>query len=779
MTRHWAPGLCSSSKKLCVFSSSPTSLFSEPRPQQPLAEAASALLRNENGDNLVERPGVQIFSSYGLAALSTRAARLRETVTAKEILSDLTEAEFALTLLDSRAAAAAAADAVRIEQAENASGTNTSLPAPPDVDDSGVVSIDVDKLVAKLERHQMTLDDRLSFYGSSTDTRLRELEDGVALYAYLNVSEMVDLLERVAETRSVLCELHEGCNVGSDSERPCGDDVMEGGYAASDDDDSEGLELLEPLRKGTERAKKAQQRTRKLLMKARELRDDFMARTEALSPSPLPDIDEWGGVDGSSTGSLGIVNGSSTLPTKEGSIDKDNNVTMDSNLSGKRSEGLIWAVRIRLNYMSMSFKRWVRDWTQQNVTQTVEAQQLNESDTDNTSPWEVFIRDDGTVDVDAAIQTGREAVRFSEELWDRLNGRSDSSEEGQETTPVWSTERVLRESPAVQRRAEKLRSAQEALWEIRDMDLERSPSSDRSATVSSDARRLRRKMRRRECVAERRCRLAGVDLDMERICGVIALEIDQANSDTWTSSWRDNQRRILAEYGLLDSQVMVLLATLKAIDDAFKSEPMSSEANKVEDLTLQRIDEAELDVVATQVEELVMRFGLTASEPLKRPARIRKESEEGWKSLVAFGSVDGVPSIQLPTSQLVSKEAISILAKAQAGVEFYARGTALLGDDIRYGFMLCGKAIGGATLSPREARTLQRTAKDLVTVVPVTIILIIPLTPVGHVLIFSFIQRIAPGFFPSTFTERRQNLMKLYEAISDNDEDTPSRQRRR
>lgn len=80
--------------------------------------------------------------------------------------------------------------------------------------------------------------------------------------------------------------------------------------------------------------------------------------------------------------------------------------------------------------------------------------------------------------------------------------------------------------------------------------------------------------------------------------------------------------------------------------------------------------------------------------------------------------------------------------------------------------VVTGKAIQGETLSQREARTLQRTAKDLVTVVPFIVILLIPLTPVGHVLVFSFIQRIYPDFFPSTYTERRQNLMKLYDAIS-------------
>ena len=61
----------------------------------------------------------------------------------------------------------------------------------------------------------------------------------------------------------------------------------------------------------------------------------------------------------------------------------------------------------------------------------------------------------------------------------------------------------------------------------------------------------------------------------------------------------------------------------------------------------------------------------------------------------------------------------------------------------------------------REVRTLRRSGKDLLTLIPTLIIIILPLTPVGHVLIFSFIQRYFPEFFPSTYTERRQNLLKV------------------
>ena len=57
----------------------------------------------------------------------------------------------------------------------------------------------------------------------------------------------------------------------------------------------------------------------------------------------------------------------------------------------------------------------------------------------------------------------------------------------------------------------------------------------------------------------------------------------------------------------------------------------------------------------------------------------------------------------------------------------------------------------------------RRTFRDFVTFIPFIIILIIPLTPIGHVFVFGAIQRFFPDFFPSCFTERRQNLLQLFE----------------
>ena len=62
-------------------------------------------------------------------------------------------------------------------------------------------------------------------------------------------------------------------------------------------------------------------------------------------------------------------------------------------------------------------------------------------------------------------------------------------------------------------------------------------------------------------------------------------------------------------------------------------------------------------------------------------------------------------------------------------------------------------------------QALRRTLKDILTFVPFIIILIIPMTPLGHVLVFGFIQRYFPDFFPSQFNQRRQEMVKTYEDL--------------
>jgi len=88
-------------------------------------------------------------------------------------------------------------------------------------------------------------------------------------------------------------------------------------------------------------------------------------------------------------------------------------------------------------------------------------------------------------------------------------------------------------------------------------------------------------------------------------------------------------------------------------------------------------------------------------------------------------------------------------------------------QDIQLALNMLARAVfEGYTLRAREVKLLRRIGKDVLVIVPFIIILLIPLSPVGHVLVFGFIQRFFPDFYPSQFTEQRQNIMSMYSSIT-------------
>jgi hypothetical protein len=57
---------------------------------------------------------------------------------------------------------------------------------------------------------------------------------------------------------------------------------------------------------------------------------------------------------------------------------------------------------------------------------------------------------------------------------------------------------------------------------------------------------------------------------------------------------------------------------------------------------------------------------------------------------------------------------------------------------------------------PSSRQVVRRTLVDLMALVPYTIIMIIPLSPPGHVFAFSLMKKCFPAAIPSPFTAQRQ-----------------------
>lgn len=629
-------------------------------------EAAEAM-PEEGGE---EQAVGELFPSYmqrdqpqagGLAALSTRARQLRELLRANEIRNDLTEAEFALTLLavSSLQSGELEVDGGDAPDADSVAASSKGTQSNPVA--SG--KIDLETLIAKLERHRAYLE----------DTRTRPMSRTASKQT---TDQLDDTLMRISEINA---------------------------------------RLQEAL---------------------------AVARQAAVEEDPA--LDEGGPEQ--------------ELPTDSG--------------EGARSMPLLGMAKDKV----LKWQQGIRSREEQAAASKEAAAAEQDGRRSRMDLIEeqiaVFVRDDGTVDVDAAIETGREVARFSAELWERLNGKPPAAEGGGAPEasmlpgeaggmPYDEMLKTVETSPQVQAARDTFLQEQARLFEARDSlaamlpiekrgELAWSPNENVSPPVVMSPEEKRRAIQA-EKAASRRARLAALDLDMERCRRLIGCEIEQSTSESWTTTWLAEQRRLVAEFGLLDAQLTVLLGVLR-------------ESGDWDENALNLIDPDELDVVETQIVELVSRVGgFMPSDP--ETAATKRTGIDGF----FLDLID--PSRWQDALQpgRLNKQGTVFWSKLQAGLSFYTTGTRLLGDDLNYAVSLLGKAVQGTTLAPREARTLRRTAKDLVTLVPFVIILLIPLSPVGHVLVFSFIQRVFPDFMPSTYTERRQNLMKLYEAISPED----------
>ncbi|KZV16081.1 hypothetical protein F511_25913 [Dorcoceras hygrometricum] len=76
-------------------------------------------------------------------------------------------------------------------------------------------------------------------------------------------------------------------------------------------------------------------------------------------------------------------------------------------------------------------------------------------------------------------------------------------------------------------------------------------------------------------------------------------------------------------------------------------------------------------------------------------------------------------------------------------------GTQLLYVDILESVGFLGKKFCGHKVTKRERRKMQRTAIDVVALVPITILMLIPVTPVGHAAMLAAIRKYIPSLVSS------------------------------
>ncbi|XP_068641053.1 uncharacterized protein [Aristolochia californica] len=94
-------------------------------------------------------------------------------------------------------------------------------------------------------------------------------------------------------------------------------------------------------------------------------------------------------------------------------------------------------------------------------------------------------------------------------------------------------------------------------------------------------------------------------------------------------------------------------------------------------------------------------------------------------------------------------------------------GTRLLFVDMSVATGLLWKQVCRQTLTHREAKKLRRTLADVASVIPVAILMLLPLSAVGHAAILAAIKKYAPCLIPSPYSSARLDVIKQLNRTKD------------
>eukprot|EP00249_Psilotum_nudum_P023588 c28931_g1_i1 orf=179-1192(+) len=93
------------------------------------------------------------------------------------------------------------------------------------------------------------------------------------------------------------------------------------------------------------------------------------------------------------------------------------------------------------------------------------------------------------------------------------------------------------------------------------------------------------------------------------------------------------------------------------------------------------------------------------------------------------------------------------------------KGTQLLTTDVTDAVALLMRSLLGHQLTERERKFLKRTFTDLASVIPISLLMLLPVTAIGHAAILAAIQKYIPSLIPSAYAPERIELLKQLEQL--------------
>ncbi|KAE8713171.1 cytochrome P450 93A1 [Hibiscus syriacus] len=171
----------------------------------------------------------------------------------------------------------------------------------------------------------------------------------------------------------------------------------------------------------------------------------------------------------------------------------------------------------------------------------------------------------------------------------------------------------------------------------------------------------------------------------------------------------------------------------------------------------------------------VCRFEQLRNELIELEKRVKRTAdqsafEEDVKVTVdRRGSIDDVGHAQLVEVEVEKKGSFieKSLEKIKETSMDVMQGTQLLAIDVAAATELLRRALIGDELAEKEKKALRRTLTDLASVIPISILMLLPVTAVGHAAMLAAIQRYVPALIPSTYGPERLDLLRQLEKVKE------------
>ncbi|CAH2054033.1 unnamed protein product [Thlaspi arvense] len=175
---------------------------------------------------------------------------------------------------------------------------------------------------------------------------------------------------------------------------------------------------------------------------------------------------------------------------------------------------------------------------------------------------------------------------------------------------------------------------------------------------------------------------------------------------------------------------------------------MNSETNEI----------SRFEILRNELIELEMRVKRSTDQSTDDEERISEDPPQ------LISRTKGGQLIQIPKKENIIEKTLHKLREASTDVW---QGTQLLAIDSAAAVKLLRRSLIGDELTEKEKKALRRTMTDLASVIPIGILMLLPVTAVGHAAMLAAIQRYVPGLIPSTYGPERLNLLRQLEKVKE------------